>query len=49
MAKIEIWECCPDRSVIEYWHEHRNCGDPMCYAEECEYCGKWKTLCGMFE
>jgi len=47
MANITTWECCPDRHLTDYWHEHDDCNDPECYAEECEACGKWQTLCGM--
>jgi hypothetical protein len=47
MAKIAEWACCPDQQLVEYWHEHDACSDPDCYAEECDYCDKWVTLCGM--
>lgn len=47
MAKIVEWTCCDEQSLTEYWHENDECGDELCYAEECDSCGEWETLCGM--
>lgn len=46
MAKLAM-VCCNEQKIIEYWHEHNDCGDERCYAQECEACYAYETLCGM--
>jgi hypothetical protein len=47
-SKLEHTEQCnAEWGATEYWHEHDECGDPECYAQECLNCGEWQTLCGM--
>lgn len=47
MAKLDKLTCCNEQHLDEYYHEHDECSDPECYAEECLSCGAWHTLCGM--
>jgi hypothetical protein len=46
MAKLSLL-CCRDQYLIEYWHEHDDCNDQMCYVQECESCEAYETLCGI--
>lgn len=51
MAKLDDLQhaegCTSEMFPIEYWHEHKDCGDSQCYVVLCLDCEVWKTLCGM--
>ena len=46
-SQLEHTTECDQQDITDYWHEHDECGDPECYAQECLNCGEWQTLCGM--